>query len=122
MNITTDKQIVDFGGATGLQVSTATLAGLKVKAILTGSKTHDFASTATGAYATTTVTVTGAALGDICIGVSLSVDISNAEAAPKCYLNGFVSAADTVTAVFFNATGNTIDLASATLRAVVLKI
>lgn len=83
--------------------------------VLSGSKTHDFASIADGARATTTVTVTGAALGDFVVGVSLGVSAAGLN------LFGYVSAADTVTVVAENKTGSAVDLASTTLRALVRK-
>lgn len=82
---------------------------------LTGSKTHDFASVADGARATTTVTVTGAALGDHVVSVSVGVDAIGAN------LFGYVSAANTVTVYLQNNTGGAVDLASTTLRVAVRK-
>jgi hypothetical protein len=75
-----------------------------------GSKTHDFGSLVDGAGETTTVTVTGAALGDFA-EASLSIDIQGMT------MTAWVSAADTVSVRLQNETGGTIDLASATLRA-----
>lgn len=83
--------------------------------ILTGSKTWDAADTADGAAATTTVTVTGAALGDFVIGVSLGVD------AAGLTITGYVSAADTVTVRAQNESGGAVNLASTTLRVLVRK-
>jgi len=83
--------------------------------MLTGSKTHDFASVADGAKASTTVTVTGAALGDFVIGVSVGVSAAGA------LLTGYVSAPDTVTVDLHNETGGAVDLASTTLRVLVRK-
>lgn len=82
--------------------------------VLTGSKTHDFASVADGAQATTTVTVTGAALGDFC---QATVGVSQA----GVILHAYVSAADTVTVVLQNESGGAVDLASTTLRVLVRK-
>jgi hypothetical protein len=82
---------------------------------LTGSATYNPPSLTTGSETTTTVTVTGAALGDFVIGVSFSLDTQGIK------LNGRVSAADTVTVTFRNDTGSTIDLASGTLAAIVTK-
>lgn len=82
---------------------------------LTGSKTHDFASVADGAKASTTVTVTGAALGDFVVAVSLGVSQAGV------LLTGYVSAADTVTVDLHNETGGAVDLASTTLRVLVRK-
>jgi len=92
-----------------------TLIDTAVGKVLTGSKTHDFADTADGARATTTVTVTGAALGDFVVGVSLSIDAGGG------VLHGYVSAADTVTVVLLNETGGALNLASGTLRVLVRK-
>lgn len=61
-----------------------------------------------GARATTTVTVTGAALKDEVV-VSLSISTQG------ILVYGYVSATDTVTVVFQNNTGGTIDLGSAGL-------
>lgn len=83
--------------------------------VLTGSKTHDFADTADGARVTTTVTVTGAALGDFVTAVSVGVDQAGV------MLDGYVSAADTVTVTLHNETGGAVNLASTTLRALVRK-
>lgn len=87
----------------------APLAGLK-----TGSAVYDAASLIDGAGATSTITVTGAALGDYVVAVSCSVDLQG------ILLTGYVSAADTVSFRLQNETTGTIDLASATYRAVVL--
>lgn len=84
------------------------LAGIK-----TGSATYDAASLADGAGATTTVTVTGAALGDFVL-VSHGVDLQGIT------VTAYVSAADTVSVRFQNESGGAVDLASSTLRALVL--
>lgn len=86
----------------------AVLAG-----VLSGSATYDTASLADGAGATTTVTVTGAALGDFVL-VSLGVDLQGIT------VTGYVSAADTVSVRIQNESGGTIDLASTTIRARVI--
>jgi hypothetical protein len=82
--------------------------------VIEGSATFDPANLVDGAGETTTVTVTGAALGDF------------AEASFSNNLNGisltaWVSAADTVSVRFQNESGGTLDLASGTLRARVRK-
>jgi hypothetical protein len=79
-----------------------------------GQATYNPTSLNTGTRATTTVTVPGAALGDFA-QVAFSLDTQGIN------VFGYVSAADTVTAVFENNTGGTIDLASGTLRAMVIK-
>lgn len=91
------------------------LIDVAVGKVLTGSKTFNFTSVADGAQTTTTVTVTGAALGDYVTGVSVGVDLAG------CVLTGYVSAADTVTVVLRNGTGGAVDLASTTLRVLVRK-
>lgn len=77
--------------------------------VLEASATFDPPNIAAAGTTTTTVTVTGAALGDI-VEASFSLDSQG------IMLSGYVSAADTVTTVFFNPTGGAIDLASGTLR------
>lgn len=82
--------------------------------VLSGtSAAYDPASLADGASANTTVTVTGAALGDVVTGVSFSLDLQGVE------LTGYVSAADTVAVYFRNNTGGTIDLGAGDIVCVV---
>jgi hypothetical protein len=81
---------------------------------LTGSATYDPASLADGAGATTTVTVTGAALGDFAMA-------SFSNALQGITVTAWVSAADTVSVRFQNESGGVLDLASGTLRAGVIK-
>lgn len=95
-------------------VRAMTLLDAAFGSVLTGSKTFDAASLVDAAGATTTVTVTGAALGDFVTGVSLSVDLQGIT------VTAWVSAADTVSVRFQNESGGTLDLASATLRVRVL--
>lgn len=92
--------------------------GASVTGILTGSKTHDFASIANGASTNTTVTVTGAALGDFAVA---SLNVSGGVVA-GAGLVASVTAADTVTVTLLNQSGGAVDLASGTLRVLVLKI
>lgn len=75
-----------------------------------GSATYDAANLVDGAGATTTVTVTGAVLGDFVTGVSFDKDLQGIT------VTAYVSAADTVAVRFQNETGGAIDLASGTLR------
>lgn len=80
---------------------------------LKGSATVDVASLADAIGATSTVTVTGAVLGDFAIcahGVDLQGILCTA----------YVSAADTVSVRFQNETAGTLDLASTTLNARVI--
>ena len=77
-----------------------------------GSSTYDPPSLIDGASATTTVTVTGAALGDVA-RASFSLDTQG------IVFTAWVSAANTVSVRLQNNTGSAIDLASGTLRAIV---
>lgn len=77
---------------------------------LLGSATYDPGSLADGAGATTTVTVTGAVLGDFA-EATFSLDLQGIT------LTAWVSAADTVSVRFQNESGGVLDLASGTLRA-----
>ncbi|CAB4165395.1 hypothetical protein UFOVP833_56 [uncultured Caudovirales phage] len=77
---------------------------------LTGSKTYDPPSIGAGAAASTTVTVTGALLGQQA-GGAFSLSLGG------LYLTASVTAADTVTVTLVNPTGSPIDLASGTLSA-----
>lgn len=79
--------------------------------LLQGSATFNPSNLADGAGETTTVTVTGAALGDFVDKVSFSLDLQGIT------VTAWVSAADTVSVRFQNETGGGLDLASGTLRA-----
>jgi hypothetical protein len=68
-----------------------------------------------GAGDTDTVTVPGVALGDMVLSASLAVDVAG------LIVSAYVSAANTVSIRFQNETGGTVDLASATLRLVVVR-
>jgi hypothetical protein len=72
------------------------------------------AATGSGTFASSDVTVTGAALGDFVL-VSLGVDTVDAVVA------GAVTAANTVTVTLLNNTAGAVDLASTTARIVVLQ-
>ena len=76
--------------------------------MLSGSVTYDAASLIDAAGATTTVTVTGAALGDFAMA-SLNVDVAGIT------VTAYVSATNTVSVRLQNESGGTLDLASATL-------
>lgn len=82
---------------------------------LENTATYDPPSIAAGAVDTTqTMTVTGAALGDI-VDVSFSVALAGAR------LEAWVSASNTVSYRFSNPTGSAIDLGSGTVKARVRK-
>lgn len=78
-----------------------------------GSETFDAGSVDDGNEVTKEITVTGAVLGDFVL-VSYSIDVADLE------YSGQVTTADTVTTVLSNNTGSAIDLASATVRALVI--
>ncbi len=77
------------------------------------SKTWDPGSVADGGDISTTLTVTGAELGDYVIA-SFSLDVTD------LVLNAQVTAADTVSVVLANNTGSAVDLGSGTLRVKVI--
>ena len=77
--------------------------------LLDASITYDPPSLAAGTGVTTTVTVTGAALGDFA-RASFSLDLQG------IVLTAWVSAANTVSVRFQNGTAGAVDLASGTLR------
>lgn len=102
---------------TGLEYSATNLVvdGNHLGGTLKGSKTFDPTSLSDGAGETTTVTVTGAALGDYA-WASFSLDTSGIT------ITAWVSAANTVSVRFQNETGGPLDIGSGTLRAFVRKI
>lgn len=84
--------------------------------VLTATKTaFNAPDIADGDQATTTVTVTGAVLGDFVIGVSCSIDLAGLQ------LTGYVSAADTVTLLLQNNSGAAVNLAAADFKVRVRK-
>ena len=83
--------------------------------VLEGSATYDPPNLVDGDGATTTVTVTGAALGDLVDSVSFSLDLQGIT------VTGYVSAANTVSVRLQNESGGTLDLGSGTLRVRVRK-
>lgn len=86
-------------------------AGTNIAKHLRNTKTWDPGNvTSGGVPATTTITITGAVLGDeVTCGFSNSLQ--------GLQLSGYVSLADTVTVVLSNLTGGAVDLASGTLSA-----
>lgn len=80
-----------------------------------GSKTFDFPSVADGAMTSTTVTATGAVVGEEAVAkFSLAI-------AAGGVLSAQVTATDTITVTLFNKTGAPLDLASGTLSARVVR-
>lgn len=80
-----------------------------------GTATYDPASLASGAGATTTVSVPGAAVGDI-------VDVAFSQPLVGVQLWGWVSGPNVVSVRFHNQTGTAVDLASGTIAARVRKL
>ncbi len=79
------------------------------------SATLDASSLADGVGETNTIAVPGVALGDIVLNVSLKVDVSGISITP------YVSAANVVSIRFQNESGGTLDLASTTVRCIVVR-
>ncbi len=82
--------------------------------VITYKGTLDLGSAADSGFASSDVTVAGAALGDFVL-VSLGVDTADTVVA------GAVTAANTVTVTVQNDTGGAVDLASTTVRIAVLQ-
>lgn len=88
--------------------------GAEFNETLVGSKTFDWPNLASGSSTNTTVTVTGAALGDVVLGVSMSLNITSG-----LWLQGQVESANTVRVVLRNDSGGAVDLASGVLKVLV---
>ena len=124
-NTGTNANTADWIGVNGLTavaflqntgtVNSGEVLGAPIYKHLVGAKTYDPPSTANNGQWNTTVTVTGAAVGDAALcGFSTAMPIS-------WLFRGHVTAADTVTCSADNYTGATVDLASGTLIAEVWK-
>ena len=86
----------------------------EVKKLMYFEATVDFASAADGVGETVQLTgCNGVALGDVVIGVSISVDLQD------MMLTGYVQAANVIEIRLQNESGSTVDLGSATVRVVV---
>lgn len=96
------------------------LRGRYTPAPLTGSVTWDPGTVANGGIATQTITVSGAALGDI-VQVGFTDALNTGNTTQSAMLTGYVSATDTVCCVFYNCSGFGINLASGTLSVRVIK-
>jgi len=107
---TSTKRNPSGGTLTTTQVGIHSLAVGQVEVTATWNPD----SIANGSSASTTVTVSGAALGDYAI-VSFSLDLSGLT------LSAYVSAANTVTVVLSNLTGAAVNLASGTVSVLVFK-
>jgi len=69
-----------------------------------------------GVGETNTIAVPGVALGDIVLNISMGVDVSGISITP------YVSAANAVSIRFQNESGGLLDLASTTVRCVVVRL
>lgn len=105
----TDTLYVKFASGT-----TIPLAVDSTSPHLTATTTWDPGSIAHGASESKSVTVTGAVLGDIALA-SFSLDLQ------ELTISAHVGATNTVHVVLHNATGGAVDLASGTLKVLVLK-
>ena len=107
---TSTKRNPSGGTLTTTQVGIHSLAVGQVEVTATWNPD----SIANGASASTTVTVSGAALGDYAVA-SFSLDLSGLT------LSAYVSATNTVTVVLSNLTGAAVNLASGTVSVLVFK-
>tara|TARA_R110002020_G_scaffold109463_4_gene253295 strand:- start:11405 stop:11731 length:327 start_codon:yes stop_codon:yes gene_type:complete len=82
--------------------------------VLAASKEQDLGSIDDGNEEAFEITCTGAALGDIVLGCSSSLDIIDLGVTAQ------VTAANTVTVTVLNNSGGALDLGAATFRALVL--
>lgn len=116
MRIDTLRQSIDHSERGKLEVGATGDAMVGMESLLTATITHNFASLVDGAGESVDVAVTGAALGDVVLGCSILIDLQ------EQILTGHVRAAGIVEVRLQNETAGTIDLASTTLRVVVLKL
>lgn len=107
----TENRVFRFTNVHTLSNSTSTTT---TQTVGVASATYDPPNIADGASASTTVSVTGAVVGDLAFA-TFSLDLSGMN------VFAYVSSADTVTVVFENETGAPIDMASGTLRVRVVK-
>lgn len=124
-NIGTNANTADWVNTNGLTsvaffqnrgtVSGSDVLGAPVAKHLSATATYDPPSVSAGSQTSTTITVTGAAVGDTasCGHTTITADL--------WMLSCYVSAADTVRVVLNNRSGGAIDAGSGTLRADVWK-
>ncbi len=111
---TTSPVFEDNDPASGIPTDALTASPRSVQA-LTGTATWDPGSIADAAAAATSVTVTGAAVGDACVATLSTLGARN------MLITAHVSATDTVRVTLFNKDGAPVDLASGTVRVWVFK-
>lgn len=107
---TATKRAPGGGNLSGTQIGVHTFAVGQAA----GSKTWDPDSVASGSSTSTTLTVSGAALGDFVLA-SFSLSLQGMS------ISAYVSDTNTVTVVLNNNSGSAVDLASGTLKALVFK-
>lgn len=78
------------------------------------SGTYDPASMAAGETTSTSVTVTGAAMGDYAIA-------SHTQNLAGCIMTAYVSAINTVTVLVLNTTAGTVNISAGTLKVAILR-
>lgn len=111
----TTRMYLDSSGNLTATGSVSVGSGTPMTKVLSATATLDFPSIATNDTHTLTITVTGAAAGDsVCLGIPAGLDAGLIFCAS-------VTAADTVTIRMHNSTGGSVDPASATFRATVIK-
>jgi hypothetical protein len=86
-------------------------SGSSVTKIVTGTTTYDPGSITDQTSVTTTLTVTGAAVGQVCMAALSTIDSENLA------VSAFPSGADTVRVVIVNVSGGNLSPGSGTLRA-----
>ena len=117
VNLTTPETgAVEFDGTNYFATSGTTRYTLAKT--LTATITYDFPSTATYGASTVTLTVNGAADGDV---VVLGVPNANSAGLSTAFYTAYVSAANTVTIKFVNGTGGAIDPPSGLFRVSIIK-
>lgn len=104
--------LVLYLSASTLRLPLSQVAGITYRST---STTWNPANIADGAMTSTTVTLSGATLGDIAL-VSFSVAVP-----AGAILAASVTAANTVTVTLFNKTGGALDLASGTVKVAILR-
>jgi hypothetical protein len=103
-------------GQADIEGALDSLYNLSTPETLRGSAALDFPNTTAGTSSDLTITVTGAALGDVA-----SLGASNAAVSANTSYSAWVSAADTVTVRFNNYSSGAVNPAGGTFRVMVFK-